>query len=263
MTDHRNERANVWVKLTAGSVLALALSSWLPASALERYVGRALTGEGRLAYTETHWRYDRNGRPARLVLYRCPSGDAFARKDVLAVDAPWTPNFEFVDGRDGYREGVRGEGANREVFWQPSSGETRVRMLTVSDSSIIDAGFDEWVRHRWSTLSNAGVQAQFLIPSRGKFLSVRMHRQPSSEVDTVKFRLGWDSWLSGIAPSVNLTYSTPGQRLRVFEGIGTIRTASGEPWPVRIEFPASARTQNAVSAEIDAARALPLDGKCG
>lgn len=251
------------ISVVSGCLIAMSAMTCGPAWSLERYIGRAITSGGKVAYTETHWRYQRGGKPARLVLYRCPEGGAFARKEVVAVDYPWSPNFELIDGRDGYREGVRGDGTTRQAFWESSPGSVRSRTVQVSDSSIIDAGFDDWIRSNWTALMASKVPAQFLVPSKGRFLSVRVQRQPSGDSGTVKFRLGWDSWLGGMAPSVRLTYGESGRRLRVFEGIGTIRTADGDPWPVRIEFPPALLTSDASAAEVEAARGVPLNGRCG
>ena len=80
------------------------------AEAIERYEGQAYgRDDGRLRYRETHWS---SGNGRRIVVYRCPGGEPFARKVVQPAGASAAPDFEFFDARDGYREGVRSRQAN-------------------------------------------------------------------------------------------------------------------------------------------------------
>ncbi|MEE7548937.1 hypothetical protein HF319_19710, partial [Xanthomonas sp. Kuri4-1] len=83
-------------------MLLLLLGLPAVAGATTRYDGDAQAAEGgRLLYRESHWVEPDGGR---VVLYRCPGGAAFARKQVGGGS---DPEFELVDARDGYREGVR------------------------------------------------------------------------------------------------------------------------------------------------------------
>lgn len=236
-----------------------------PVDASERYTGRAFTQDGRLAYTETHWRYQHDGLWKRLVLYRCPEGAPFARKQVVAYGNPSTPSFDFIDGRDGYREGVRGSGTDRSAYWQASRRQaTREQAIRVADSSVIDAGFDPWVQNHWGTLvAYSAARGRFLIPSRGQFLPVRLTRQRGDDADRIQFRLGWDSWIGFAAPSVRLVYRASDRRLLEFDGIGSIRTADGKPWPVRIEFPLALQANAFSRDEVREAEVVALTGKCG
>ncbi|TWQ62469.1 hypothetical protein FQJ92_23340, partial [Xanthomonas vasicola] len=61
-------------------VLLVLCSLPLSAAAVTRVDGDAFDGDsGALRYRESHWLLDDGGR---LVLYRCPDGRAFARKQV-------------------------------------------------------------------------------------------------------------------------------------------------------------------------------------
>lgn len=236
-----------------------------PLCAAERYTGRAYDADGALVYTETHWRFQREGHPARLVLYRCPSGLAFARKSVISDGQAAAPNFELLDGRDGYREGVRGRGADRVVYWRDKDDDSlREKRVRLPAGSVIDAGFDAWIQQQWPRLTGqSGARARFLVPSHARLLDLRIQPQAASTPGTLRLRMSWDSWLGFVAPAVRLTYDVKDRRLLTFVGIGSVRDGQGKPWPVRIEFPIELVNRKAEAAEVVAAESTPLNGRCG
>lgn len=245
----------------------LGMLAWAGASATDRYEGLAYSKEdGRLVYREFHWRYEEQGSPARLVVYRCPDGTPFARKRVRAVGSASAPAFEFVDGRDGYREGVRGDGGEREVFVQAQRDSgMQERVLRVGPGSVIDAGFDELIRRHWDALmAGDSVAADFLLPSRFDFLgiSIRKTASPDGKDGTVRLRMKLDAWYGVVAPQTDLVYRASDRWLLRFEGIGSIRDARGRNQAVRIEFPADLHVATVDRAEVEAALALPLNGRC-
>src|SRR5687768_6044621 len=99
---------------TAAAALVLVLAAApepagaaiAPGARIERADGTARSRDGgEVVYRETHWRLT-GGALSRVVLYRCPDGTPFARKRLWGDPDAIAPRFEFVDGRDGYREGV-------------------------------------------------------------------------------------------------------------------------------------------------------------
>jgi len=237
------------------------------AHAVDRYEGLAYAkADGRLVYSEFHWRYEEQGSPARLVVYRCPDGTAFARKRLRIAGDASVPAFEFVDGRDGYREGVRGDGRRREVFMQERhDAGMQQRVVDVGPGSVVDAGFDALVRERWDELvAGDAVAADFLLPSRFDFIGVSIRRMAASgsQDATLRLRMKLDAWYGFAAPQTDLSYRASDRWLLSFEGIGSIRDARGRNQVVRIEFPPGLRVAGVDRAEVDAALALPLDGQC-
>jgi hypothetical protein len=247
--------------------LLLRFLSPSPALAADRYEGLAYAkADGTLVYREFHWRYEEQGVPTRLVVYRCPDGAAFARKRVRVTADAVAPDFELVDGRDGYREGVRGDGDRREVFVQERRDTApRARVLRMGEGSVIDAGFDVLVRKHWDELlAGESVAAAFLLPSRFDFLGVSIRRMAASgsEDATLRLRMKLDAWYGFVAPHTDLAYRASDRWLLRFEGIGSIRDAAGRNQAVRIEFPPGLHVAGVDRAEVDAALALPLDGQC-
>lgn len=93
------------------SVLLLAAAR---APAQQRTEGLAYPAKGGpLVYRENHWLYRDGGQASRLVLYRCPDGRPFARKHAVDSAGALAPDFDFLDARTGYREGVRTRGGQR------------------------------------------------------------------------------------------------------------------------------------------------------
>lgn len=236
------------------------------AAAADRYDGLAYAPRSNaLVYRETHWRYLDRGVPARLVVYRCPNGEAFARKQVFDRPNGATPDFELFDARDGYREGVRTVAGGREVFWQANrNSAARQRKLQVGGEAVIDAGFDALVRAQWAALmAGKTVSAEFLLPSRQDFLDVNIRQLPGdAEPGTAHLSMRLDAWYGFVAPNTELVYRLRDRWLLRFEGTGSIRNANGRHQPVRIEFPDKLRVAAVDQAEIDAAIKTPLTGRC-
>ena len=239
-----------------------------PHRAGQHYAGVAYSPRsGQIAYREEHWLYELNGVSARLVLYRCASGQAFARKLVMNTPDAIAPDFDFVDARDGYREGVRGTGNTRTVYVQKSGASAmRSAPLPARQGAVIDAGFDAYVGSHWSDLAaGRALLIAFLVPSRLGYVQLKLDSAFTSVVDgapATNLRLSLAAWYGFIAPSIELTYGTDDRRLLRFQGISNIHDSAGNSQNVRIEFPAALRFAPPAQQEIDAATAAPLVGKC-
>lgn len=249
-------------RLSAPALLLLmpmALAVAGDARGIEHYEGQAYEKKsGRLLYRESHWVQ----ASERLVLYRCPGGQPFARKRVVGTTA--APDFELVDNRDGYREGVRtGAGGVREVFSRASSGAgERRKPLPVQANQVIDAGFDRYVRQQWDALAEPRLQhVAFLIPSRLQAMDFKLSPLPPSAGNR-RFGLALDAWYGAVVPSMTVTYSDADRRLVRFEGIGNIRDDAGKYPAVRIEFPADKRSP-ATGNDLARAVEAPLVRSCG
>ncbi|MDI1253400.1 hypothetical protein [Thermomonas sp.] len=210
--------------------------------------------------------YEIGGKPARLVLYRCMDGSAFARKIVVERTGAATPDFDFIDGRTGYREGVRTSADDRDVYWQKSSSTAEKRKtLEIPANAIIDSGFDAMVRAQWPLLSTeGGISAKFLLPSALRFLKVSIERvKLKPVVGVTHLRMKLNTWYGFAAPDTDLDYRSSDRRLLRFKGIGSIHDARGRNQAVRIEFPGGLQGQRASAGDIETVRSLPLIGQCG
>ncbi len=249
------------------ATLALACCAIAPASAALHYTGAARSRNGAILYRESHWLYEEDHIDTRLVLYTCPDGKAFARKTVWNRPNAQAPDFQFDDLRDGYSEGVRSEGGTRRVFVRAHAGapEQSAAFETTSNT-VIDAGFDAFVRAHWDALAAAhALPISFIVPSRLEAMNFSVRQVDDERIggrETRRFRLVLARWYGGFLPHIDVVYDVATHSLLRYEGIGNIRSASGGNLDVRIDFPASARDEKATDADVAAAASVALDGTC-
>lgn len=254
------------IRMTMATALATLLV--VPAVRAEvRYEGLAYPAKGgALLYRETHWLYRDGGVDARLVLYRCPDGQPFARKRMRDVPSAIAPDFEFVDARTGYREGVRTRGGRREVFHRPrADARLKVQPLAAVPGLVIDAGFDAFVRTHWTRLERGGVTAPFLVPSRQGTLDFRVGDAATTTENgraVRRLRMALPGVLGLAVPSIELTYDVATRRLLRFRGPGTVRDARGRLQALRVEFPEPPVRSGVARTEIDAAASVELATAC-
>lgn len=170
-------------------LLLVLCSLPLSAAAVRRVDGDAFDGDsGALRYRESHWLLDDG---ARLVLYRCPDGRPFARKQ---VDGGGTsPDFSLIDGRDGYREGVRHRDGVREMFQlAPGKPERRTTLPPGAGARVIDAGFDTYLRAQWDAIASAPQKVDFVLPSLQRQLRFRVERMGDAAGQR-RFRISLDA----------------------------------------------------------------------
>lgn len=256
------------LRQAASGTLCCALILGAAAStAAERDDGVAYDRAGRVAYRETHWRYAEGDTHRRLVLYRCADGRPFARKHMHWQQAnEAAPDFDFLDQRDGYREGLAGAAGGREVYWQPSrSAEERRALVRLGPDAVVDAGFDSFIRRRWDELATGEVlRTAFLLPADLAAIPVAIRRvpgaQPEPDAAVARFTVELDRWYAFVAPTLTLAYAASTRRLREFQGAVTIRDEQGKRQKLRVAFPAAPSAASA--GDIAAAAAEPLVARC-
>jgi hypothetical protein len=225
------------------------------------------TGDGHLMYRESHWLFDDAQGPGRLVLYRCPDGRAFARKLLLDDGNAQAPDFELLDGRTGYREGVRqAAGGGRVVFVRKSdTAQERSAPLDTTPLPVIDAGFDAYIRSHWDRLGRGDSDTvPFVIPSRLGTLKFSVKRIDDATVEgrtARQYRLSLDSWVGFALPHIDVAYDERSRALLRFVGIANIHAGDGDNVRARIVFD-PAQERMATPAELVQARRAPLDGRC-
>jgi hypothetical protein len=260
--------------MVADSIVAPAVAASAPdAAGMQHYAGIAYAGDGdQPVYREEHWVYQDGGAWRRLVLYRCPEGPSFApfaRKWVQTPPggSPYAPDFDLVDARSGYREGVREADGGRQVYFQE---DTRAALqsapLPARTGAVIDTGFDAYVRGHWTELAGKSyVSVPFLVPSRLGYMDLKLGAATATQLDgrdARRLRMTLDAWYGFAAPSLNLFYAADSHRLLRFQGISNIRDDAGRTQNVRIEFPENLQYAPPSRQEVDRAAALPLARRC-
>lgn len=229
-----------------------------PSLAMEQYTGSAYArGSDTLIYREVHI----EDASRHAIVFQCPDGKAFARKRLSTGGVPTQPDFDFKDARNGYEEGVRGEGKDRVAYVRKVNGQRSEQPLSVDPGAVIDAGFDTYVRTNWARVTGGGASVPFLMTGRGKFFPVKITAAGAQGPDR-RIDLKLDAWYGFAAPTISVTYTEATRLLRRYEGPGTVRDEHGKPLDVRIEFKPSDRKGDVPDHAWDDALALPLDGRC-
>jgi hypothetical protein len=227
--------------------------------------GNAYDSDGRLLFAQTHYWYDDDaGEPRGFTLYTCPDGHAFARRTSDYGTHPDTPDFALEIAQTGYREGVRGEGAQRIVYVQRRADRPEQDApLPAAEHAVIDDGFNSYAATHWDALvAGEYVPIQYLVPSRHRFYHFRIVRVDDDNPDELRLRLQLDFWFGRFLPHVYVTFDRATRNLVRYEGISNIRDADGDNVRVRIESPLADRHDDVPRAQLDAALAAPLDGRC-
>ncbi|MCB1607690.1 MAG: hypothetical protein KDI71_12000 [Xanthomonadales bacterium] len=251
----------------SGLWIALALS--LPANAqLVTYQGIAYDpDEGDVLYRESHYLLlDPDGQPAeRVVLYRCPKGEPFARKVMQMGADQLRPSFEMTDARLNYVEGLDRRESNALVYVQ-RDGERDSELLELGQQAVADAGFDAFVRQNWQQLqAGERVRFDFLVPSRLSVMSFKVYKLREDLIDGAPastFSLNLSGILGWFVSGLEVSYRDQDQALLRFEGLSNVRDPEGDNYVARIEFKDQDRQEDADPALLSAAREEPLVSQC-
>lgn len=220
--------------------IALAVACGPASAALLSVQGDARDpASERLLYREDHLiRRDGVQTSQRVVLYRCPDGTAFARKQVDYRESRTAPAFSLVDARDGYREGLRRTDGAVTVYSEKRSAPLQTG--TGGTVLVADAGFDEFLRNQWDTLLAQGtLPIRFAVPAHARDLkfnvrSLGERRIDGAPVQTFQLKLG--GLLALVSPRIDVAYAVHDRALRRYTGLSNIRSDAGKPLEVRIDF---------------------------
>jgi hypothetical protein len=218
---------------------------------------------GALLYVESH-AVQSAGTAAekRVVLYRCSRDSApFARKELSYADDRIAPSFRFDDARSGFSERLaRGAGGLIVSERAGNGAEWRSATLTASASLVVDAGFDEFVRNRWTQLEEGeSTKVSFLVPSRLASVGFRLRKVGETRIETQAasvIRLSLAGPLGWFVPDIDVTYRKLDRRLLRYRGITNVRDADGRMIEAQIDFPDAERGADTV--DLAALKALPL-----
>ena len=266
--DGAGRRVHKMAQWVAGVAAIAAIAASTAYAGVQSYEGYAYApSDDKLLYRESHWLYTTDGVGQHLILYRCANGEPFARKRVNTAPGAATPDFEMLDARSGYREGVRTRDGHREVFAQ-ADARTAERRVSVSirDNTIIDAGIDAFVRTHWDSLSDTGISPlPFLVPSRlgyYDFAARKLRDAPMDGRDVRWFRMSLAGWYGFALPHLDVGYDAHTHELREYRGPSNIRGDGNRDLDVRIDFPPAERRADVALADVERAAEMPLIGRC-
>ena len=262
---------NVFSKLTTRVCCVAVLAMALPAQAAREFVktGYARTKEtGRLLYIESHYvREAGTAAENRIVLYRCGfGGPTFARKELSYQSQRHTPDFNMIDARSGYAEGVRRTAQGLRAYSQlNATSPRREATLALRPNLVIDAGFDDFVRLNWRELEGGKtVSFPFLVPSQLDTYNfkIRKHREVTIEGSAASvIRLNLSGVLAWFTPYIEVSYRQADQVLMRYEGLTNIRNAEGQLLEAVIDFPSNER-RLLPQLDLRGPRIEPLASRC-
>lgn len=212
-------------------------------------VGEVRDDDGEtLLYRERHLAPSAGGLPTR-VEYRMPGGELFAEKTLDYSRSSTAPAIDFRDHRRDARIVTRYPDASNpgrlELVYHPPGDEAPEREMFRTDSLIVDAGFDAFIRQHWERLLDGDrITAEFLVATRTDAVRVGL-----TEVDTDRCQIAMEDihclearpagalrLFSWFVEPVRLAYHPEPLRLVFYHGRGNIPDASGDERQVRIHY---------------------------
>ncbi len=240
-------------------LVALCAASALNAQT-RAYIGEARSLAGKAIYEEHHLVRFVGEQPAeRLVTYRCPDGQAFARKQVDYGTPLFAPTFRLEDQRFGYVEGF----AKGEAFVQAGKAAAEEReAIDAGANLVVDAGFDEFVRQHWDELqAGKSVGLEFLVPSRlsaYKFKLRKIRTETIFDEPASIFELAVSGLLGWFADPLEAGYRDSDRRLMHFQGLTNIRQTLDSNIVAQIRFPPTREETSPADTAWATASAEPL-----
>lgn len=261
------ERARTATRAGLAIVVCAVTAIAMPAFGAEHDEGEACAAAGgEPLYSESYWRYDDQGVAASLTLYRCPEGSPFARKHIRARTNAQAPDFDLLDARNRYSEGVRGKGDAREGYIRASANAPeRTAALEDHADLVVDAGFDAFVSSHLDASDGPVKSLASVVPSRlgaMKFVVCRVGAETVDHRPAQRLHHSIGSWYGRLLPHIDMVYDDATRHLLRDEGTSSVRDANARNVVVRIVFPPCQRDTQATAADVAAAAAVPLTGTC-
>lgn len=185
-------------------------------------------------------------RPAmHQVEYRKPGTDeAFATKSLAYTHSALRPEMRFLQPDFGEVIAInRVDKDSLAIEWQTPTGTTEAYRTDFDDDVVIDAGFDNLVRHHWDRVTaDKTVDFRFLAPTRGKHYAFIMEPASTDRTDAehvVTIRPS-GMVLRFLVDPITLGYDNSGV-LTDYIGLSNIRESEDGNYTVHIRYDISER----------------------
>jgi len=239
----------------SGVFTMLALAAFAQAIELEDLqpwaIGEAWSSDGgTLLYREYHFAEDPSLDLPTRILYLDPEGQLFAEKSLSYHQSLNAPAVSYIDHRSQAQVEVAHNGDSRArmvrvAFRADEDSRKRSRDIDLSDTLIIDAGFDPFIRQHWDALVNGNrITAPFLVPSRLDTIRVGVTNTRRSDCaidgeDILCFTVrpaGMLRVVGWLVDPIYLAYDSQTQRLLMFDGVSNIPDDAGDNQTVRLLY---------------------------
>lgn len=213
-------------------------------------LGEAYDEDGEeLLYREYHLQPQEDGLPLPTrVEYRTVDGELFAEKALDFSRSRIAPAMDFRDLRRDLRMVTRypeDHDDRLELVYHPADDDSPERDTFDTESLIVDAGFDPFVRQHWERLLDGErIVADFLVASRQDVVRVAFTEVDREECETPAEGIhclevspaGTLRLFSWFVDPILIAYHPEPLRLVFFHGRGNIPDADGDPRQVRIRY---------------------------
>jgi hypothetical protein len=224
---------------------------------------------GKFLYQEQHWlRFVGAKLAERVVLYQCANGQAFGRKIMRVSTNAQVPEFDLIDQRTGYKEGIKRAAKGFEVYTQLNRGKPQ-KAETIEATAqrlVADAGFDEFVRANWNALlARESVKLNFVVPGELDYIGFKLNWQAKTTIDgepAQVFELAPSGLLGWIVDGIEVTYTDRERRLARFAGLSNLRDLQSKNYEVDIRFPLANANELADATQFTVAKTQALVTTC-
>lgn len=191
-----------------------------------------------LVYTEEH-SYLPGQR--KNVVYKKIDGSIFANKFLVDGITPVAPEFRQKNSLNGETIGLTRSETNSHIiliYKKNFKASEKKKSIEIDASTVIDAGFDTFVRQNWSALATeTAIQFKYLVPSRLSTVKLYIQKQTCEASDRVCYKISAKNWLIALlSKPIFLEYDMQKKRLLRFTGTSNISDEMGKYQDVDIHY---------------------------
>lgn len=202
-----------------------------------------------LQYRELHFLNDK--RTIRVVAYFNSEQERIAEKIVRYDTSGFRPSIEQRSYSSQQWLKVLNQGPTVSVIHSPASRVRQVnpawnsrllppkKKISSSETGVIDAGFDRFVRTNWqSLLDGQRVTLNFLAITRQQWVKLRISQlKCQMDIDALCFRVEpANAIVRWLVEPIDLVYDSLEMRLLSFKGLSNLVDADGKGYKVSIHY---------------------------
>jgi hypothetical protein len=195
--------------------------------------------KGDLLYRELH--YYSSDKLDHRVEYVDAEGNEIAVKNVNYRRSFFAPEFSQKNTRYSGLMAVEWLGEKLQIRYSNGPADKlKKKLLSADFPLVIDAGFDYFIREKWSALlEGERIEFKYAAPSRLTLVELVVESSPcdGSGSESACFKITSPNWLIGLFLSpIELTYNTGDQRLSRFSGLANMIDKYGSGLEVNIVY---------------------------
>ena len=201
------------------------------------FIGRAYDqNSGDLLYSEEHYFIN---SAHHSVIYREPTGQVFAKKQVIYNANQNAPEVYQVNHRNGESINIHKKDNEYLVSYQETPNQPiKTEAIKDKDALVIDAGFNKYIQTNWQSLTaNQSPSIKYLLPTRQTTIELEIERTSCKESNQTCFLIEPSNWFFRmLSKPLVLTYDSDSRKLMTFQGKSNISDSEGNYQEVVIHY---------------------------